>query len=45
MRLERADMFINIADDISVTDMVRIWRPPPVRELGEADDKCVAQNS
>lgn len=39
------DAFMFAADNISVTDMVRIQKRPPVRELGEVDDKYIIQNS
>ena len=33
------DVLILTADNISIAVMVRIWKRPPVRELGEVDDK------
>ena len=39
------DMFIIIADNISVTAMARQQKHPPVSELGEVDDKYTIQNS
>ena len=35
------DVFIFTADNIVMTVMVRLWWHPPVRELGEVDDKYV----
>ena len=45
MRLEVVDVFFFTADNISVTAMAREQKRPPVRELGEADDKYAIQNS
>lgn len=39
------DVFLLTADNISETDMAREQRHPPVRELGEVDDKYAIQNS
>ena len=39
------DVFLFTADNISVTDMAREQRRPPVWELGEVDDKYAIQNS
>ena len=45
MRLETVDVFYYTADNISVTAMAREQKRPPVRELGEVDDKYTIQNS
>lgn len=39
------DVFYLTADNISVTVKARFQRHPPVRELGEVDDKYTVQNS
>jgi len=41
MRLEMVDVFLFTADNIVVTVRARLWWHPPVRELGEVDDKYV----
>ena len=41
MGLEMVDVFLFTADNISVTTMAREQKHPPVRELGEVDDKYV----
>ncbi len=35
------DVLLYTADNISVTDMAREQGHPPVRELGEVDDKSI----
>ncbi len=45
MRSGVVDVFLYTADNISVTDMAREQGHPPVRELGEVDDKYIIQNS
>lgn len=41
MRSEEADVLVFTAGNTVITDMVRVsWRPP-VRELGEVDDKYI----
>ena len=39
------DVFVFTAGNISVTVMAREQKNPPVRELGEVDDKYTIQNS
>ena len=41
MRLEMVDVFLVTADNTIITAMVRVEWHPPVRELGEVDDKYV----
>ena len=41
MGLEMVDVFLFTADNISVTTMAREQKHPPVRELGEVDDKYI----
>ena len=41
MRLEAVDVLITTADNISATVKAREQKHPPVRELGEVDDKYV----
>ena len=45
MRLEMVDGVMLTVDDISVTDMVREQKYPPVREFGEVDAKYTIQNN
>lgn len=39
------DALVFVADNISVSVMVRLQGHPPVRELGEVDDRYIIQNS
>ena len=39
MRLDLVDVFASTADNTPTAVMVRKWEHPPVRELGEADDR------
>ena len=41
MRLDMVDVFYVTADNTAMTGKARSLRHPPVRELGEADDKYV----
>ena len=41
MRLEMVDVFFFTADNTDITELVRLYRHPPVGELGEVDDKYV----
>ena len=41
MRLEVVDVFFFTADNIVLTVLVRSLRHPPVRELGEVDEKYI----
>ncbi len=41
MGLEMVDVLLFTADNISVTTMAREQKHPPVRELGEVDDKYI----
>ena len=41
MRLDTVDVFLSTADNTVMTGKARSLRHPPVRELGEADDKYV----
>ena len=40
-KLEMVDVFLLTADNTDITELVRLCWHPPVRELGEVDDKYV----
>ena len=44
-KLEMVDVFLLTADNTDITDLVRLCWHPPVRELGEVDEKYIIQNS
>ena len=39
------DVFFFTADNTDITELVRLYRHPPVGELGEVDDNYIIRNS